>query len=387
MSSAPFYSDRDALGRPLRRRRAAARRPGPRPGHRRRPALPGPRRDARDRGEPAPRVPHPARGAGRVRRPLAPAGRRGAGRGPVRRRDRPGHRAAGAAKGDTVVDRDEHIRPDTTLEALAAAAADPGPRRPRRDRHRRATPPARTTAPPPASSPRPSRPPSSACARWSGWSPGPWPGSPPATMGIGPVPATAKALDARRAHPGRHRPDRAQRGLRRPGAGGDPGVGLAPATSTGSTSTARASRSATRSAPPAGASWPPCPGRWTAARPATAWRPCASAVARAWPPSSSASDEPDAGSARSPPGACTESGASHPGSHGGPRARVVHGAIRGANYSESNARGATDARDGATRTALQQPCRDSASHPKPCVVGSNPTGALLLPGHFRTISP
>ena len=54
---------------------------------------------------------------------------------------------------------------------------------------------ARTTAPPSASSPPPRGPPSSACARWCGWCPGPWPACPPATMGIGPVPASAKALD------------------------------------------------------------------------------------------------------------------------------------------------------------------------------------------------
>src|SRR3954452_10683980 len=55
-------------------------------------------------------------------------------------------------------------------------------------------------------------------------------------------------------------------------------------------STARASPSATPLAAPAGASCPPSPARWPAATPATGWRRCASAVARAWPRSSSESD-------------------------------------------------------------------------------------------------
>ena len=74
---------------------------------------------------------------------------------------------------------------------------------------------------------------------------------------------TAKALDARRPEARRHRPDRAQRGLRRAGAGRAPANGASPTpTSTGSTSTAPASRSATPSAPPAAGSWPPCCARW-----------------------------------------------------------------------------------------------------------------------------
>ena len=52
-------------------------------------------------------------------------------------------------------------------------------------------------------------------------------------------------------------------------------------TSSGSTSTARASRSATRSGRPAAASWPTSCARWIGARPATAWRRCASAAGRA----------------------------------------------------------------------------------------------------------
>ena len=218
---------------------------------------PVPGRDDRDRREPPPGVRDPPRGAGRVRRPLPPAGRRRAGRGPVRRRDRAGHRAADA-KGDTVVDRDEHIRPDTTLETLARLRPDHGPRRPRRHRHRRQRVAARTTAPPSASSPPPRRAAELGLrplVRLVSWAVA---GVPPHTMGIGPVPATARALDGAGLDPGRHRPDRAQRGLRRPGARRAPGSGSSPpTTSTGSTSTAPASRSATPSAPPAPGSSPP----------------------------------------------------------------------------------------------------------------------------------
>ena len=46
----------------------------------------------------------------------------------------------------------------------------------------------------------------------------------PATMGIGPVPATAKLMSKNRHVPGRHGRHRAQRGLRFPGAGGAEGV-------------------------------------------------------------------------------------------------------------------------------------------------------------------
>ena len=49
-------------------------------------------------------------------------------------------------------------------------------------------------------------------------------------------------------------------------------------TSSGSTSTGRASFWDTQSARPVCASWPPCCGRWTGGRLATRWRPCASAA-------------------------------------------------------------------------------------------------------------
>ena len=107
-------------------------------------------------------------------------------------------------------------------------------------------------------------------------------------MGIGPVPAAEQALERAGAVLGGHRPDRAERGLRRPGAGLLPRLESSPTpTWSASTSTARASRWATRSARPAAGSWPTCCARWTAARPATGWRRCASAAGRVWPPSSS----------------------------------------------------------------------------------------------------
>jgi acetyl-CoA C-acetyltransferase len=74
----------------------------------------------------------------------------------------------------------------------------------------------------------------------------------PATMGMGPVPASRKALAARRLEGGRPGPVRAQRGLCRPGLRRQQGNGLDPARST---STAAPLPSATRSARPAAASW------------------------------------------------------------------------------------------------------------------------------------
>ena len=96
-------------------------------------------------------------------------------------------------KGDTVVDRDEHIRPDSSVETLAKLRPILG----------RDDPEATVTAGNASGQNDgaavcvvtiPRRPPSSGCARWPGWSPGASAGVPPKTMGIGPVPATAKAL-------------------------------------------------------------------------------------------------------------------------------------------------------------------------------------------------
>ena len=91
----------------------------------------------------------------------------------------------------------------------------------------------------------------------------------------------------RRAHAGRHRPHRAQRGVRRPGAGRAARLGAPRRTSSGSTSTAPG----ISLGHPIGATG----GRILAtllrraaagAARATAWRPCASAAARDWPRSS-----------------------------------------------------------------------------------------------------
>ena len=162
--------DRHAVGRQGRSRRAAAGRPGPRPGHRRRPEPPGARRHARDGGEPAPRVQDLPRGAGRVRRPQPPAGG-GRGRGrPVRRRDRPGHREGPEERHGR---RPRRAHPPR-LERRDArqAAPDHGQGRPRGHRHRRQRQrPERRRRHRDRHPPR-ARPPSSACARWPGSSPG-----------------------------------------------------------------------------------------------------------------------------------------------------------------------------------------------------------------------
>ena len=83
----------------------------------------------------------------------------------------------------------------------------------------RATPPGSTTAPPPAWSPPRTWPPSSACRRRCGWSRFAFAGVDPEVMGVGPIPATEKALAKAGLTHRRHRRVRDQRGLRRPGAG------------------------------------------------------------------------------------------------------------------------------------------------------------------------
>ena len=116
------------------------------------------------------RVPHPARGAGRVRRPLAPArGRRRRGR-PVRRRDRAGDgdAAARATPSSTATSTSGPTRTSRRSPRCARSWA----RTTRRPPSPPATPAGRTTAPRSASSPRRRRRPSWGCGRWPGWSPG-----------------------------------------------------------------------------------------------------------------------------------------------------------------------------------------------------------------------
>ena len=83
----------------------------------------------------------------------------------------------------------------------------------------RATQPASTTAPPAASSPPRRSRASSACTAKMRLVDFSFAGVEPEVMGIGPVPATEKLLARQEPHHGRHRPDRDQRGVRRPGAG------------------------------------------------------------------------------------------------------------------------------------------------------------------------
>ncbi len=92
----------------------------------------------------------------------------------------------------------------------------------------------------------------------------------------------------RRPRPRGDRPDRAQRGLRLPGPRLRPRARAS--TRSASTSTAARSPSATRSAAPAPASPAPSSASCAAATAATASRRCASASARAWRRSSSASE-------------------------------------------------------------------------------------------------
>ena len=216
--------DRDALGRQGRPGRAAARRPGPRPGHRRRPATTRcPAACSRRRRTCAASTGSPARS--RTSTPSAATSAR-----PPRSRragspTRSCRSVIAGRKGETVVDRDEHIRPDTSVETLAGLRPIMGRDDPEAtvtagnasgqndgaavcDRHH-----------PEKAAELGLRP----LARLVSWGVA---GVPPKTMGIGPVPATAKALGAGRPEARRHRPDRAQRGVRQPGARRDPRVGL-----------------------------------------------------------------------------------------------------------------------------------------------------------------
>ena len=217
----------DVAGRALRAR-AAHRRPrrqrgagGPaRPGsgHRGRQEPPGPRRHAGDRREPPARSTASA-ARSRTSSPSAPTSAPVAAHEAGRFADElvpvtvPGG-AASPTSWSTATSTRAPEPPSRTSPAAAGAGRSRTPSPPSPP----ATPAGRTTAPPCAWSPparRPSGAVSGRCSRLKSWAVA---GVGPEAMGIGPVPATAAALDARRPHPRRHGPDRAQRGVRRPGA-------------------------------------------------------------------------------------------------------------------------------------------------------------------------
>ena len=190
MSQAEFYTD---IRWGPRARASRSRPAGARPGDRRRQEYPGARRHARDGREPAPRVLHPARGAGRVLAAFAPEGGRRSAGGLLPGRDRAGD-GAGKKGAVSVVDTDEHPRADSSMEVAGQAAAGdaevrsrghgdrgqlerPERRRVGLHRHHAGARRAARAAP---------------YGRLVTWAVA---GVPPRTMGIGPVPSTAKALE------------------------------------------------------------------------------------------------------------------------------------------------------------------------------------------------
>ena len=115
---------RHALGRQAARR-AGARRSGPRPHHRGRQVLPGARRHARDRREPAPPVRH-LRARSRTSSPSP----RTSGRSPRSRAASSPRRSSGVTvstrQGEQVIDTDEHPRADTTRRVAGQAQTGSG---------------------------------------------------------------------------------------------------------------------------------------------------------------------------------------------------------------------------------------------------------------------
>jgi len=193
-------------------------------------------------------------------------------------------------KSETVVDRDEHIRPDSSVEALAKLRPILG----------KDDPEATVTAgnasgqndgaaicvmtSPEKAAELGLRP----LARLVSWSVG---GVPPKTMGIGPVPATAKAL----ALAGVKLADVDLIELNEAFASQVLAVarewGFTDADWKRTNVNGSGISRGTRSARPVAASSPPCCGRWSAATPGTAWRRGASAAGRASPHCSSGSEE------------------------------------------------------------------------------------------------
>ena len=236
-------------------------------------------RDGRERGR---ALRHLARGSGPVRAGEPAARRARAGAGLFAQEIVPVE-TPGRKRGETVcVDRDEHPRPDTTLEKLAAlkpafregGSVTAGNSSGINDG---------AAAVLVMSESEGAR--AWACARWRGSSPRRWPAS-TRLHGHRPGPGHAQGARPRRAARRRHRRGRAQRSLRRAVAGLHPRAGPRPRAA--STPTAAPSPSAIRSAAAARA-WPPrWSTRWRGAATATASPPCASASARASPRCSSA---------------------------------------------------------------------------------------------------
>ena len=223
--------------------------------------------------------PRASRTSSRCAPTSAPSPRSETGRSPTRSSRSASPTRKGEQPSSTV---DEHPRPDTTVEKLGRAAADPGPHGPRGDRHggQRQRPERRRRGVHRDHPEQGGR--ARACARWPGWSAGRSPACRRGRWASGRSRPTAKALE-------RGRPRRSptcdlielNEAFAAQVLAVHARVGASPRpTSSGSTSTAPASRSATRSAPPAVASWPRCCARWTGARPGTGWRRCASAAGR-----------------------------------------------------------------------------------------------------------
>ena len=155
------------------------------------------------------------RGAGRVRAREPPARAGGAGGRPLRRGDRPGAGAAAEGRAGHRPLRRGPARRHDAREARPAAAGVP------RGRHgdRRQLLPDQRRRGLPRAGHRGARRASSGASRSRASCRSAPPASSPRYMGIGPVPATRKALARRGPRDRRHRPGRAERGVRLAGAG------------------------------------------------------------------------------------------------------------------------------------------------------------------------
>ena len=179
--------------------------------------LPGARRHDRDRREPA-RASSPSAARIRTRSPCASHQRAVAAQQAASSRRRSSPVAVPQRKGDAADGRHRRAPPRRHHRRVAREAApDPRQGRPRLHRHRRQRSGQNDGAAicivttPEKAEELGLRP----FARLVSWAVA---GVPPRTMGIGPVPATEKALEPRRPVAVRHGRHRAQRGLRRAGA-------------------------------------------------------------------------------------------------------------------------------------------------------------------------